>query len=230
MAIINMIGNSIPTGFSGTGYACTQFPAVVGEYTPIFPAGTYAPIGRGSYNDFGADGKASSGFTKASPLLLYSSFAGKCLKDREMNGYDDSDFYMTVWDDAINAPREIMFATTRGWSYPCYSSAVDATAEVKAKYEAFLANARKVAADKAAAARAAGIKADAKACGVDESAIEKLMAAYMPETYKAVAKLLATKKFKSEFRKSLADQVRNWLADAAPKYPTPLSMKQVSYL
>ena len=73
----------------------------------------------------------------SSPIWLYDSHIGLCINDREMNGYDDSDWYMTVWNNEKNAPEEIMFATTRGWTYPCYGSAPDATPEIMEKYDAW---------------------------------------------------------------------------------------------
>jgi hypothetical protein len=73
---------------------------------------------------------------------------------REMNGYDDSDFYASVWDDAAGCLREVMYATTRGWSYP-NGAAVDATPEVLAKVAAW----REA---EAAAYRAAEAAAEAK--------------------------------------------------------------------
>ena len=72
-------------------------------------------------------------------ITLYDSHVGACISDREMNGRDDSDWYMLVWDEAAGEPKEILFATTRGWSYPCYGSSPDATPEVLAKYEAWKA-------------------------------------------------------------------------------------------
>ena len=65
---------------------------------------------------------------------------------REMNGYDDSDFYATVWNEEKGAPEEIMYASTRGWTYP-NGAAIDATDEVKAKYDAYTAARMKAAAE-----------------------------------------------------------------------------------
>jgi len=56
---------------------------------------------------------------------------------REMNGYDDSDFYATYYDPESDSFKEIMYATTRGWTYAA-GAAIDATVEVAAKYEAYL--------------------------------------------------------------------------------------------
>ncbi|AXQ69902.1 hypothetical protein HOU03_gp366 [Caulobacter phage CcrSC] len=47
-----------------------------------------------------------------------------------------------------------------------------------------------------------------------------------------LALIISAKKgrLRSEFKKNLAAQVMAWLADPAPKYPTPLSTKQLQYI
>lgn len=70
-------------------------------------------------------------------LWLYDTYVGLCISDREHNGYDDSDFYMMIWDNEKECPEEIMFATTRGWTYPCYGSSPDATPEILEKYRLY---------------------------------------------------------------------------------------------
>lgn len=70
---------------------------------------------------------------------LHDTYTGCCVKEREYNGYHDSDFYMTVWDEKENRFKEIEFASTRGWCYPCFTSRVDATPEVMERYKAHLA-------------------------------------------------------------------------------------------
>jgi hypothetical protein len=72
------------------------------------------------------------------PYWTFESHIGLCLFEREHNGYDDSDFYMTVWNPEKQAPESFCFASTRGWSYPCYGSHPDATEDVKAAYDAYL--------------------------------------------------------------------------------------------
>jgi len=72
-------------------------------------------------------------------LYLYETHVGLCLEDREQNGRDDSDFYMTVWNPEKGEPESICFASTRGWSYPSYGSNVDATPEVVAAWRAWQA-------------------------------------------------------------------------------------------
>lgn len=92
---------------------------------------------RGFYNEEGR--YVDSGEELYGPHVMWTwhTHVGLCLRDREANGYHDSDFYMLVWDEAKGAPHEICFASTRGWSYPSYGSSVDATPEVRAKYEAW---------------------------------------------------------------------------------------------
>lgn len=70
-------------------------------------------------------------------VWTYETHNGLCLSQREMNGRDDSDFYMTVWNTETNAPQEICFASTRGWTYPSMGSYVDATDDIKAAYAAY---------------------------------------------------------------------------------------------
>lgn len=59
------------------------------------------------------------------------SYEGRVLYTGEMNGYDDSDFYALVWDDAERRVKKIIYATTRGWTYH-NGARVDATDEARA--------------------------------------------------------------------------------------------------
>jgi hypothetical protein len=65
-------------------------------------------------------------------IWLYDTHIGLCLEDYERNGRDDSDWYMIVWNPTEKKTEHIEFASTRGWSYPCYGSKPDATDETKA--------------------------------------------------------------------------------------------------
>lgn len=65
---------------------------------------------------------------------IWKTHVGLCLNDYENKGYYDSNFFMTVWNEEKECPEEICFASIRGWSHLSYSSYVDATDEVKAKY------------------------------------------------------------------------------------------------
>ena len=59
-------------------------------------------------------------------------FRGCVLSVREYNGYHDSDFYATVWDEERQCVREIEDGTTRLYAPSKYSRA-DASDEVRAK-------------------------------------------------------------------------------------------------
>lgn len=166
-------------------------------------------------------------------VWTWKTHIGLCIKDREYNGYHDSDFYMTVWDEEKNAPREICFASTRGWSYPAYGSYVDATPEVMAKYEAYLAAKLEEARKDARKVKAQTILANRK---IAKSAAAKwgfpyhrLISLRKHEKYVAILGLFNLR-VRSSFKKSMRDQIVKWLNDPAPKYNFPLSKKQSQYL
>jgi hypothetical protein len=69
-------------------------------------------------------------------IYLRTTHQGLVLAEREANGYHDSDFYATVWNAEKGKPEEIMWGTTRGWTYPNRCS-VDASPEIKALYEGY---------------------------------------------------------------------------------------------
>ena len=64
------------------------------------------------------------------------SFAGAVLDEYERNGYDDSDFYAVVWDEAEQRVKNIEYASTRWWTY-ANGCTIDATEEVRAKAQAW---------------------------------------------------------------------------------------------
>lgn len=69
-------------------------------------------------------------------------------------------------------------------------------------------------------------------CGLTRPQYVRLEAALGKYTY-PVRKILASYKnnrLRSEFRKSLAKQVMDWVKDKAPKYKSPLSPKQIGAL
>jgi hypothetical protein len=161
------------------------------------------------------------------------SHQGLCLKDRERNGYDDSDFFMTVWNPEKQAPEEIMFATTRGWSYPCYGSAVDATPDVKAAYEAWLKRRdRQNKAERKWAQRRELMKV-ARAIGPADVCtyhdVRRLFKATPPGRWEGVVDLL-TSKLRSAFRISFRNQLIAWTLQPHPEHPSPLSRKQWDYV
>jgi hypothetical protein len=89
------------------------------------------------YRHDGQTFKTESGAEYSQIIWTYETHNGLCIHERETNGYNDSDFHMLVWNPDTNKPESIEFASTRGWSYPCYASHPDATADVLAKYEAY---------------------------------------------------------------------------------------------
>jgi hypothetical protein len=66
------------------------------------------------------------------------TYAGAVLREREMNGAHDSDFYALVWDEEQQATREVWVSTTAGWTYH-NGSKIDATHEVIEKAVAYRA-------------------------------------------------------------------------------------------
>jgi hypothetical protein len=166
-------------------------------------------------------------------IWLYDTHVGYCLEDREINGYDDSDWYMIVWNPVEGKTEQVVFASTCGWTYPCYCSRPDATPEVRAAADAWIAAERR---KTRICARWNQRKADmalARDCGLaDRFQLDRLRHALVgyAGAYEGVVRLLKTKRFRSSFRQSMAMQVRAWLADAAPRYNTPLSSKQLRFI
>lgn len=69
-------------------------------------------------------------------IFVREVFKGAVLGLRERNMYDDSDFFARVWNEETQAVEEVMYGTTRGWTYAAGAD-VDATPEVIAKARAF---------------------------------------------------------------------------------------------
>lgn len=170
------------------------------------------------------------------PMWTYETQVGKCLYEREHNMRDDSDFYMTYWDEAQERPVNVMFATTRGWSYPAMASRVDATPEVKAKYEAWRkeqARLHQIEMRKAQAAALRAKRAELQALASDFNVsyfgLLRLRKAYAPAALDNVLRLFG-KRVRNSFRLKMRQQVIDWCNCPAPKYPTPLSRKQMEYV
>lgn len=69
------------------------------------------------------------------PRMIQVMYRGAVLDDRERNGYDDSDFYAVVWDEAAGTVRTVDYASTRyGGGGSCQ---IDATEEVREKARAW---------------------------------------------------------------------------------------------
>lgn len=94
----------------------------------------------GAYEAITAD-RAGGGFKPASEIserVMCETHQGLVLSLSEANGYDDSDFYAHVWNPQTGKAERILYASTRGWTYDCCAG-VDATAEVRAAYNALVA-------------------------------------------------------------------------------------------
>ena len=189
-----------------------------------FRDGAYTPL------------EMKSGVLSNPGYYLYSTHHGLCLFDREVNGYHDSDFYMIVWNPEKGEPERIEFASTRGWSYPCYASRPDATDEVRAEYKAWqdkqAADARRRS-RKAQACKYWGIRATMLAAGAAHGfphwRMFRLWKTVGTEDFERLMKLFSPR-LRSQFKIKLRTQVIEWLKQDAPKYKTPLSRKQMEYV
>lgn len=171
-------------------------------------------------------------------VYVVDTYVGKVLHQYERNGYHDSDFYIMVWDDAINAPRSFETWTTRFAPPRVLVETVDATPEVQAKYKAWKAEqARKAAVDarnayaKVLRTLRTEIKAVAEKHGIPYANILRTRQhgtrfASIHRLGKVVRLLKA--KPRSDFKKSLQARLIDGLK-APGKYACPLSPKQLEY-
>lgn len=169
---------------------------------------------------------------KPTHIDVHYSFAhGKVLRTWERNGYHDSDFYATIWDEERDGPREVEYDTTRFAGGG--NATVDATDEVKEKYQAWQREQQRLrqeAYKQEVEARRLRLMEDS---GMEEEPFMKLYNACRRGYIDAACQLLRTRKhnrFRSNFRKSLADQIWNWAHDPRPKFRSPLSPKQWGFL
>lgn len=164
------------------------------------------------------------------------SHEGLCLRDYERNGYDDSDFHMIVWNVDRNEPEDICFASTRGWSYPCYGSWVDATPEVVEKYNLYKRGMTILDDMRNRSAKARQLrefrktfKAAAIRLGFDYVSFARAYRNWGTEK-RAKIEWLLTANIRSGFKHSMRGQVVAWINASERKYDFPLSTKQAMYL
>lgn len=100
---------------------------------------------------------------------------------------------------------------------------------VQLAYRAYQMKRAQDAQDEATRAQAETLAKFISSSKLTEIEAKRLYAAYSGDTLAAIRKLL-TSALRSPFRKSIAQQIRTWLADPSPKYHTPLSSKQLSYI
>jgi hypothetical protein len=68
-------------------------------------------------------------------IFLRTFAEGLVVSTSERNGYDDSDFFAEVWNEEKGDTESILYASTRGWTYP-NNAVIDATPEVLQKLAA----------------------------------------------------------------------------------------------
>ena len=162
-------------------------------------------------------------------FYMKTEWQGCVLNTGEYNGYHDSDFYAVVWDAEKQDARRVVYASTRGWSYP-NSAVVDATPEVIAEWKAW---GERVLAERKAAEKARTERA-AEECGLTVDQYLNLKKCHGRE-FDSLRKLLVSrnnKRLRSEFRKSLAEQLYGWCTTPRMerKYDSPFSRKQWQYV
>ena len=125
-------------------------------------------------------------------------------------------FYATVFDPIANVEKKIH----------THSAEVDASPELMAKYEAFKENERRhYKACQLWGEHNRNITA-AHTLSISLQELKKLNRTYSGRLYDGCWDLLKTKKFRSTFRASLANQLRTWLSEKENKFPYPFSRRQ----
>jgi len=84
------------------------------------------------------EGVLSEHWTKVakSEIYLKTTYVGKVVAIGERNGYHDSDFYCTVYDEEADTFKTFEYGTTRAWAYP-NNAFVDADDDLMKKYAAW---------------------------------------------------------------------------------------------
>ena len=173
-------------------------------------------------------GMVGGAWVRSEPVVVRGE--GRVVRTWERNGYHDSDFYATLWLDSLGEPREVEYATTR---FPSdgNDACVDASDEVMGKYRDWLDRQEREAreaCEKADRVRFDRMMLDMR---VTRSQFDRLrdVLGEGSEEFAACVLLLSTRKFRSEFRSSLADQVRVWV-EGGSKWRRPLSSNQFSFV
>ena len=137
------------------------------------------------------------------------------------NHYDDSWYYAIVFDG--KSVEHVLYDSTVFANYGFCE--IDASEETMQAYKRFLNI-------KAKWGRRNYLVSHAVGTGFHYTVIGKLYKVYEDDldAFLKCLTLLKTKKFRSNFRKSLCEQLREWLEDECPQYSRPFSNKQVCYL
>ena len=170
-------------------------------------------------------------------ITIWEEHVGMCLHDREINGYDDSDFIMTIWDPVEKKAFDLNYATTRGWCYPSFASSVDASDEIRAEYIDYKG---RMLEERRLSARRQGVQNRhgrikqrvqvAKQSGLTYNQVKKIESAYSSSDVVESCFKLLTSKLRSKFRISLKEQLVAWAKGERGDYATPFSPKQLQYI
>ena len=194
----------------------------------LWPEGAYCPLGSSN-----PDHQIKS----HGAMVLWETHQGLCLNDWERNGYDDSDFFMDVWNPEKRCVETILFATTRGWTYPSYGSKPDATPEViaevkvwRAEQAALVLAAQRLAKANELRAIRQKIRALAERYAFKPYRLAKLVRTEKSDRGSAALRLLTSSRLKNQFRIKMQTQLVDWLKQVEPKYDSPFSPKQWMYV
>ena len=166
------------------------------------------------------------------PMWVYETHIGVCLFEQEQNDYNDSDFFMTYWDEIKQEPVRVMFATTRVWSYPALGSHADATPDIIAKYEAWKkvkAEEYRIAKRKAEAAKKIELRNRIRSIAKEnEVNYCRLLKLRKHSQFEGMIALFG-KRIRNQFRLNMRKQLIKWLNENS-QYPTPFSKKQLNWI
>ncbi len=146
-------------------------------------------------------------------------FKGLVVAKYEYNGPNDSDFYAVIFDGETSF--EYCYASTFSGNF-WGSATVDASPEWQEKYR------RHVEFERLIKFRRRMIEL-AEGTGLHWTYISKLYKAYgNTDRLSAIIRLLKTKRFRSAFRKDIAEKIRAWVLEENPRYRYPISARQLS--
>lgn len=160
----------------------------------------------------------------ANTQVLVTFANGRVLAERERNLTQDSDFFVTYMDD-YGIIREKEYATTRAWSYPNRAS-FDAPEALFIEYQERLIKAQRYHRANTLIKERKERQQRLSAANMSFKDYLKLKRSIGVKTTNSIIDMMS-KKIRSPFKKSIINQVREWLANPEPKYKTPLSERQL---
>lgn len=160
--------------------------------------------------------------TKTIKQYVFSYCHGMIIRTYERNQYHDSYFYAVVFDGKHES--HVQYAATAYGCQGCHAQ-VDASEELLALYKEFKAKQH----EEAVMLRIEQLMKDGVPAYLCKRFNDRLDS-FSCDRKESFLKLLKTKKFRSDFRKSLCIQLKNWLLDDNPQYDSPFSPRQMNYL